>query len=65
VAIVSFRTIGDTGVESADASFDFASSAKHHAETFTSELEGMARRNPPEGRWHSLAVFFHRDGITP
>ena len=30
----------------ADASFDFASSAKQHAETFTSELEGMARRNP-------------------
>ena len=36
--------VGGPGV--ADASFDFASSAKQHAETFTSELEGLARRNP-------------------
>ena len=30
----------------ADASSDLASSAKEHAKTFASELEGMARRNP-------------------
>jgi len=29
-----------------DASSDLAASAKGHAKTFTSELEGMARRNP-------------------
>lgn len=30
----------------ADAGSEFASSAKEHAKTFASELEGMARRNP-------------------
>src|SRR5262249_10088242 len=29
-----------------DATSDLASSAKEHAKTFASELEGMARRNP-------------------
>jgi ElaB/YqjD/DUF883 family membrane-anchored ribosome-binding protein len=38
--------VGGAASGVADASFDFASSAKQHAETFTSELEGMARRNP-------------------
>jgi hypothetical protein len=30
----------------ADAGSELASSAKEHAKTFASELEGMARRNP-------------------
>ena len=30
----------------ADAGSELAASAKAHAKTFTSELEGMARRNP-------------------
>jgi ElaB/YqjD/DUF883 family membrane-anchored ribosome-binding protein len=32
--------------EVADAGSELASSAKEHAKTFASELEGMARRNP-------------------
>ena len=38
--------VGSTAGAMADASSDLASSAKEHAKTFASELEGMARRNP-------------------
>lgn len=38
--------VGGAASGVADASFDFASSANERAKTFTSELEGMARRNP-------------------
>ena len=38
--------VGGAASGVADASFDFASSANEHAKTLTSELEGMARRNP-------------------
>ena len=38
--------VGSAAGAMADASSDLASSAKEHAKTFASELEGMARRNP-------------------
>jgi hypothetical protein len=38
--------VGGAASGVADASFDLASSAKEHAGSFASELEGMARRNP-------------------
>jgi len=38
--------VGSAASEVADMSSDLATSAKEHAKTFASELEGMARRNP-------------------
>jgi ElaB/YqjD/DUF883 family membrane-anchored ribosome-binding protein len=38
--------VGSAAGEVADAGSELASSAKEHAKTFASELEGMARRNP-------------------
>ena len=38
--------VGTAASGLADTSSDLASSAKEHAKTFASELEGMARRNP-------------------
>ncbi len=38
--------VGSAASGVADMSSDLASSAKEHAKTFASELEGMARRNP-------------------
>ena len=38
--------VGDAAGGVAEAGSDLASSAKEHAKTFASELEGMARRNP-------------------
>jgi ElaB/YqjD/DUF883 family membrane-anchored ribosome-binding protein len=38
--------VGSAASGVADASSELASSAKDHARTFASELEGMARRNP-------------------
>jgi ElaB/YqjD/DUF883 family membrane-anchored ribosome-binding protein len=38
--------VGDAASGVADAGSELASSAKEHAKTFASELEGMARRNP-------------------
>lgn len=38
--------VGGAASGVADASSDLASTAKEHAKTFASELEGMARRNP-------------------
>src|SRR5262249_52344868 len=38
--------VGSAAGAVAGASSDLASSAKEHAKTFASELEGMARRNP-------------------
>ena len=38
--------VGSAAGAVADAGSDLASSAKEHAKTFASELEGMARRNP-------------------
>lgn len=38
--------VGDAACGMADTSSDLAASAKQHAQTFTSELEAMARRNP-------------------
>jgi ElaB/YqjD/DUF883 family membrane-anchored ribosome-binding protein len=38
--------VGSAASGVADMGSDLASSAKEHAKTFASELEGMARRNP-------------------
>jgi ElaB/YqjD/DUF883 family membrane-anchored ribosome-binding protein len=38
--------VGSAASGIADAGSELAASAKAHAKTFTSELEGMARRNP-------------------
>ena len=38
--------VGSAASGVADMSSDLATSAKEHAKTFASELEGMARRNP-------------------
>ena len=38
--------VGDAASGVADTSSDLASSARHHAKTFASELDAMARRNP-------------------
>jgi len=38
--------VGSAASGVADMSSDLASSAKEHAKTFASELEGMAKRNP-------------------
>jgi ElaB/YqjD/DUF883 family membrane-anchored ribosome-binding protein len=38
--------VGNAAGGVADAGSELASSAKEHAKTFASELEGMARRNP-------------------
>jgi hypothetical protein len=38
--------VGDATSGMVDSGSDLASSAKEHAKTFASELEGMARRNP-------------------
>lgn len=38
--------VGGAASGVADASTDLATTAKEHAKTFASELEGMARRNP-------------------
>src|SRR5262245_18148633 len=38
--------VGSAASGVADMSSDLASTAKEHAKTFASELEGMARRNP-------------------
>jgi ElaB/YqjD/DUF883 family membrane-anchored ribosome-binding protein len=38
--------VGSAASEVADMSSDLATSAKEHAKTFASELEGMAKRNP-------------------
>ena len=38
--------VGDAASGVADTSSDLATSARHHAKTFASELEAMARRNP-------------------
>ena len=38
--------VGSAASGVADMSTDLATSAKEHAKTFASELEGMARRNP-------------------
>jgi ElaB/YqjD/DUF883 family membrane-anchored ribosome-binding protein len=38
--------VGTAASGLADTSSDLATSAKEHAKTFASELEGMARRNP-------------------
>ena len=38
--------VGDAASGVADTGSDLATSAKHHAKTFASELETMARRNP-------------------
>ena len=38
--------VGDAASGVADTSSDLAGSARHHAKTFASELEAMARRNP-------------------
>src|SRR5215470_14622593 len=38
--------VGSAASGVADMSTDLASSAKEHAKTFASELEGMAKRNP-------------------
>jgi ElaB/YqjD/DUF883 family membrane-anchored ribosome-binding protein len=38
--------VGSAAGAVGDATSDLASSAKEHAKTFASELEGMARRNP-------------------
>jgi ElaB/YqjD/DUF883 family membrane-anchored ribosome-binding protein len=38
--------VGSAASGVADMSSDLANSAKEHAKTFASELEGMARRNP-------------------
>jgi hypothetical protein len=38
--------IGSTTSGIVDTGTDLASSAREHAKTFASELEGMARRNP-------------------
>jgi ElaB/YqjD/DUF883 family membrane-anchored ribosome-binding protein len=38
--------VGSAASGVADISSDLASSAKEHAKTFASELEGMAKRNP-------------------
>ena len=38
--------VGGAASGVADMSSDLATSAKEHAKTFASELEGMARRNP-------------------
>jgi ElaB/YqjD/DUF883 family membrane-anchored ribosome-binding protein len=38
--------VGSAASGVADMSSDLANSAKEHAQTFASELEGMARRNP-------------------
>ena len=52
-APVAVNPVGSlTGVQAsaasgvADMSSDLATSAKEHAKTFASELEGMAKRNP-------------------
>jgi ElaB/YqjD/DUF883 family membrane-anchored ribosome-binding protein len=39
--------VSDAAGGVADTSSDIAASAKQHAKTFASELEAMARRNPP------------------
>ena len=49
--------VGSATSSMADAGSDLASSAKDHAKTFASELEGMARRNPwaqLQARWWSV-----------
>jgi ElaB/YqjD/DUF883 family membrane-anchored ribosome-binding protein len=38
--------VGSAASGAADMSSDLAASAKEHAKTFASELEGMAKRNP-------------------
>ena len=38
--------VGDAASGVADMGSDLATTAKEHAKTFASELEGMARRNP-------------------